>query len=322
VAGRTVGERPTGAGLSITGLTKRYGPILAVDDVSLAVAPGRLVGFVGPNGAGKSTTMRSVFGLVEPDAGSIAWNGSPVGRPQLDRFGYLPEQRGLYPKMPVAEQVAFFAQLKGLGRREASGRAETLLASLGLGDRLGEPLERLSHGNQQRVQLAVALANDPDLLVLDEPFSGLDPVAVDTLEVVLRARVEAGAGVLFSSHQLDLVERLCDEIVIIVDGRIQATGTVRQVRAGAGFRRVLIEVDRPTEPLDRALADLDLIDAGHSAATIRVGSDAEVGPLLDRVRRLGPVVRLDYDHPSLTDQFASIVDRSNGAPGHRAGGGR
>ena len=182
--------------LRIDGLTKRYGPVLAVDDVSLGVEPGRMVGFVGPNGAGKSTTMRAIFGLVAPDAGTITWHGDIVGRDQHRRFGYMPEQRGLYPKMAIAEQVAYFAELKGIRRRPARKRAEELLGSLGLGDRATDPLEKLSHGNQQRVQLAASLANDPDLLVLDEPFSGLDPVAVETLNEVLVERVAAGAGAL------------------------------------------------------------------------------------------------------------------------------
>lgn len=293
--------------LAIEGLTKRYGDILAVDQVSLVVPPGRLVGFVGPNGAGKSTTMRSIFGLVEPDAGTIAWDGVPVDRDRLNRFGYLPEQRGLYPKMAIAEQVAFFAQLKGVARPEARRRAEALLVSLGLEDRLAQPLEKLSHGNQQRVQLAVSLANDPDLLVLDEPFSGLDPVAVHTLERVLRERVEAGAGVLFSSHQLELVERLCDEIVIIVAGRVRASGTVQAVRASSGHRRVRVEIEPTDTPIGDVLGGLDVVVASATTATIRVHSDAEAGDVLDRARRAGPVVRLDYDYPSLTDHFASMM---------------
>lgn len=293
--------------LSIEGLTKRYGQLLAVDDVSLTVAPGRLVGFVGPNGAGKSTTMRSIFGLVEPDAGTIAWDGVPVDRARLNRFGYLPEQRGLYPKMAIAEQVAFFAQLKGVARAEATRRADALLGSLGLEDRLTQPLEKLSHGNQQRVQLAVSLANDPDLLVLDEPFSGLDPVAVTTLERVLRDRVDSGAGVLFSSHQLELVERLCDEIAIIVAGRIRASGTVKAVRASSGHRQVIVEVESSATPLDEALAGLDVVTATATTATVLVRSDAEAGDVFERARRAGPVVRLEYDHPSLADHFAAMM---------------
>ncbi|MEM9561908.1 MAG: ATP-binding cassette domain-containing protein [Actinomycetota bacterium] len=293
--------------LHIDRLTKRYGPVLAADEVSLRVRPGRMVGFVGPNGAGKSTTMRAIFGLVVPDSGTITWRGEPVDRDHRTRFGYMPEQRGLYPKMPIADQVAYFAELQRVERARARARATELLTSLGLGERLTEPLEKLSHGNQQRVQLAVSLANDPELLVLDEPFSGLDPVAVDTLQEVLTARVADGAGVLFSSHQLDLVERLCDEIVIIADGRVRAAGTVNDVRSADGVRHVLVRVDRPRIPLRQALAGLAVSRIDGDQATVVVASDREVADVLDRARRAGTVARLDFDLPTLTERFAAIV---------------
>ena len=301
--------------LRIEGLTKRYGPVVAVDDLSLRVDPGRMVGFVGPNGAGKSTTMRSIFGLVVPDAGSITWSGREVDRQLRTRFGYMPEQRGLYPKMPIAEQVAFFAELQQVERGRARASAEELLVALGLGDRLGDPLEKLSHGNQQRVQLAVSLANDPELLVLDEPFSGLDPVAVETLQLVLVERVAAGAGVLFSSHQLDLVERLCDEIVVIADGRVRASGTIGEVRAEAGVRYVEVEVEHPRMPLAEALVGLELARVEERSATVVVASDAELGAVVERARQAGTVTRLDYDLPSLTERFTDIVGPSGDLAG-------
>ena len=230
--------------LKIRGLTKSFGPTMAVREVDLSVEPGRMVGFVGPNGAGKSTTMRSVMRLVEPDGGTITWCGRPVDAATLERVGYLPEQRGLYPKMAIAEQVAYFAELKGLPHRQARTRAEDLLGELGLADRLGEKLHKLSHGNQQRVQLAVALACDPELLILDEPFNGLDPVAAKTLQAVLEERVADGAAVLFSSHQLELVERVCDELAVIIAGRIEAAGPIEEVKSRRGTRRAFVRVDR------------------------------------------------------------------------------
>ena len=295
--------------LTISGLSKRYGDVVAVDDVSLTVPRGRIVGFVGPNGAGKSTTMRSVFGLVAPDTGTITWDGAPVDGVARSAFGYMPEQRGLYPKMRIAEQVAYFAELKGVPRGDARRRAAEILGALGLGDRLRDPLEKLSHGNQQRVQLAVSLATDPELLVLDEPFNGLDPVAVDVLRDVLRDRVRAGAGVLFSSHQLDLVERMCDEVVVIVAGRVRAAGTVTDVRRAAGRRHLTIEVDRPTTPLP------DVIDGPHLASstrsvTLAVTDDQQLEQALARARSVGSVIRFDYDLPSLQEAFTVIA----GAP--------
>ncbi len=296
--------------LDIADLTKSYGELLAVNDVSLSVARGRIVGFVGPNGAGKSTTMRSIFGLVEPDAGSIHWDGSPVTHAHLSRFGYMPEQRGLYPKMRIQEQVAFFAQLKGVERKEAGRRAGDLLDSLGLGDRLNDPLEKLSHGNQQRVQLAVSLVNDPELLVLDEPFNGLDPVAVNTLQDVLEERVANGSGALFSSHQLDLVERICDEIVIIVNGSIQASGSVADVRASTGQRHLTVTVDRPLMPLADAI-DRPLVSSSTSEAVMLIDSDEQLDQVLTQARSVGMVTRFDYDLPSLQEVFTHIADDAN-----------
>ncbi|MCB0992775.1 MAG: ATP-binding cassette domain-containing protein [Acidimicrobiales bacterium] len=293
--------------LDIQGLSKRYGDIVAVDDVALAVKRGRIVGFVGPNGAGKSTTMRSIFGLVEPDSGSISWDGAPVDRRALARFGYMPEQRGLYPKMKVAEQIAFFAELKGVDRSTAGQRATAILDTLGLADRRDDAVEKLSHGNQQRVQLAVSLVTEPELLVLDEPFNGLDPVAVETLQQVLRARVSQGVGVLFSSHQLDLVERICDEIVVIVAGRVRASGTVAAVRGASGARVCTIEVDRPTASLTEVV-DAPVLRSTATSVVVEVGSDGDLDDLLARARRAGPIVRFDYDLPSLQDAFTRLAE--------------
>ncbi len=293
--------------LRIEGLSKRYGDVVAVDDVSLTVPRGRVVGFVGPNGAGKSTTMRAIFGLVEPETGEMSWNDEALRHEHLRRFGYMPEQRGLYPKMPIREQIAYFAELKHVDRAAASARAAELLDALGLGDRMDDPLEKLSHGNQQRVQLAVALANDPELLVLDEPFNGLDPVAATVLQDILREQVAAGAAVLFSSHQLDLVERLCDELAIIVGGRIRAAGTVNDVRRGAGYRQVRIEVDRPRRPLVDALDAFDVADSTTASATVVLDDEARLSELLTTAQGVGSVIRFDYDLPSLEERLTSIV---------------
>ena len=178
------------------------------------VRAGELFGFVGANGAGKTTTMRVVLGVLAPDSGTIRIGGEPVTLETRRRIGYLPEERGLYPRMRVLDQLVYFAELHGRTTNEAHRAAEIWLARLGLRDRRTDRVQQLSLGDQQRVQLAAALVHDPDVLVLDEPFSGLDPVAVETLGEVLRERARAGAPVLFSSHQLDLVERLCDRVGI------------------------------------------------------------------------------------------------------------
>ena len=217
--------------LEISDLYQRFGDRIAVDKLSLAVNGGEIVGLVGRNGAGKTTTMRAVMGILEPLGGTIKWSGHQVGLPDRLRFGYMPEERGLYPQMRVLDQVAYFARLHGLELRAATTQAQKWITSLGLEGRELDRVVALSHGNQQRVQLAVALVYQPDLLVLDEPFAGLDPSAVDSLSDVLRAETARGTAVLFSSHQLDLVERLCDRVVILDQGQVLANGTLDELRA-------------------------------------------------------------------------------------------
>ncbi len=226
--------------LELANVSKSYGTHRVLDDVSFTVRPGRLTGFVGGNGAGKTTTMRIALGVLAKDAGTVTLQGVPVTTSDRRRFGYMPEERGLYPKMKVLEQVTYLARLHGFGKDEATTRARDLLERLGLGERLDDNVEKLSLGNQQRAQIAAALVHDPEVLVLDEPFSGLDPLAVDVVADVLNQRAAQGAAVLFSSHQLDVVERLCDDIVIIAAGTIRARGEAETLRAEHAGRRYQI----------------------------------------------------------------------------------
>lgn len=210
--------------LEFDAASKRFGAVVALDACSFVARPGRLTGFLGSNGAGKTTAMRTVFGLVELDSGSVRWQGASIGPDQRRRFGYMPEERGLYPRMQVRDQLVYLGMLSGASRRGAGRSADTWLDRLGLSARANDPLDTLSHGNQQRVQLIAALANDPDLLVLDEPFSGLDPLAMASMSELLREAAADGATVLFSSHQLDLVEEMCEDVVIINAGHIVRAG--------------------------------------------------------------------------------------------------
>src|ERR687894_1376320 len=228
--------------LELDRLTRRFGEVLALDDLSFAAHAGRLLGFVGPNGAGKTTAMRIVLGVLEPDAGAVRWRGAPVDAATRARFGYMPEERGLYPKMRVRDQLVYFARLHGVEGAAAGAAADRWIERLGLAERAGDRVESLSLGNQQRVQLGVALVHDPEVLVLDEPFSGLDPVGVDALAGVLLDKARAGVPVVFSSHQLDLVERLCDSVGIINAGRMVASGTVGELRSREGRRQLRVLV--------------------------------------------------------------------------------
>ena len=224
--------------LELTGLRKQYGDVVALDECTLRAQPGRMLGFLGPNGSGKTTAMRSVFGLVHLDGGAVRWRGEPIEPEERARFGYMPEQRGLYPRMRVRDQVVYFARLHGLGSHDAGIAADQWLERLGLSDRANARVEELSHGNQQRVQLIVALVHEADLLVLDEPFSGLDPIGVAALGDVVREQAARGAAVVFSSHQLDLVEDLCDDIAVVHRGRVVLEGELGVVRAASPSRYV------------------------------------------------------------------------------------
>jgi ABC-2 type transport system ATP-binding protein len=228
--------------LSVRNLSRSFGNRLVVDDVSFTVGRGRLTGFVGGNGAGKTTTMRMILGVLRPDSGEVMLDDAPVGESALHGFGYMPEERGLYPKMEIGEQLAYLARLHGIDKTTATHRADDLLERLGLIERRRDKLEALSLGNQQRVQVAAALVHDPDVLIMDEPFSGLDPLAVDEVVTVIAEHAARGVPVLFSSHQLEVVERLCDDLVIIADGRVRAAGEREVLREQFSGNRWALEI--------------------------------------------------------------------------------
>lgn len=232
--------------LRLTDVSRSFGDQLVLAGVTFDVRPGRMTGFLGANGSGKTTTMRIVLGVLAAHGGTVTWRGTPVNQQLRQQFGYMPEERGLYPKMRVAEQITWLGQLHGLSSGRAKENTEQLLEQLELTERASDKLEALSLGNQQRVQIAAALVHDPVLLILDEPFSGLDPLAVDIVLGVLRERAAAGVPVLFSSHQLALVERLCDDVVIISHGSIVASGARDELRERYGTLRYELVVD--TDP--------------------------------------------------------------------------
>jgi ABC-2 type transport system ATP-binding protein len=295
--------------LAFRNVTKRFGAVQALDDCSFSVARGRMLGFLGPNGAGKTTSMRAVFGLVDLDGGDVLWDERPVGLTERLRFGYMPEERGLYPRMPVGEQLEYFGRLHGLSAAGARAAATRWLARLGLEDRAGAKVEELSHGNQQRAQLAAALLHEPELLVLDEPFAGLDPVAVRTLADVLGGEAARGAAVLFSSHQLELVEDICEEVAIIDHGRIVATGDVDALRRRSRQRRIELQLEGgPSEWLPD-VAGVELVGRQNGDLRLRVGREVDPEQVLAAAERSGRVVAFSYGPPSLAEFFLELVGR-------------
>ncbi len=297
--------------LTLSNLSKRFGSLQALDNLSLSLAGGEIVGFVGANGAGKSTTMRIVMGVLSADAGTVTWKGAPVDAAIRRSIGYMPEERGLYPRMKVVDQLIYLARLHGLSASAAKAAADRWTERLGLEERRGDEVQTLSLGNQQRVQLAAALVSDPELLILDEPFSGLDPVAVDVMSQVLLERASAGVPTLFSSHQLDVVERLCDRVVIIRSGRLVANGTIPELQATATPRwRAIVEPPPDAAPLEAgALSGLNdpavQIDGQGRLAITAAGSDEQ--ELLRTAQRLGTVRELGPVRHRLTDIFREVL---------------
>jgi len=294
-------------GLNLRHVSKQFGSVRALDDCSFSVRRGRMLGFLGPNGAGKTTTMRAIFGLVEPDAGELLWHARPLGLTERLHFGYMPEERGLYPRMPVGEQLEYFGRLHGMRADAARTAAAAWLERLGLADRARAKVEELSHGNQQRAQLAAALLHEPDLLVLDEPFAGLDPVAVQTLADVLRGEAARGAAVLFSSHQLELVEDICEQVAIIDHGRIVATGDVDALRRRSQRRRIELELEGAPPGWQPDISGVELVERRNG--DLRLVADRDVDPqqVLAESETAAHVVAFSYAPPSLAELFLELV---------------
>ncbi|MCT2061931.1 ABC transporter ATP-binding protein [Dietzia cinnamea] len=291
--------------LGVNGLTRRFGDNLAVDGVTFEVPAGAMTGFVGGNGAGKTTTMRMIMGVLQPSAGTVTWAGREVTVADRRTFGYMPEERGLYPKQPILDQLVYLGRLQGRSAAGAKHTALDLLDRFGLGERTGDKLESLSLGNQQRVQIAAAVIGEPGFLVLDEPFSGLDPAAVDSMVDLLREHTTRGVPVLFSSHQLDLVERLCDQLVVLARGRVVSTGTVSELRSrGRVLHRLVVGGDAGWV---RALPGVHVVDVDGPAALLELEGPGSTDLVLREAMARGSVSELARVVPSLSDIYREVT---------------
>ena len=304
----------TKASLELAGLSRRFGSVVALDGLTFSVPPGQVFGFLGPNGAGKTTTMRAIFGVVALEKGEVRWRGEPVTEEARHRFGYMPEERGLYPSMQILEQLEYLGRLHDMAASAARAAARNWIGRLGLAGRESAKLEALSHGNQQRVQLAAALMHEPDLLVLDEPFAGLDPGGVDDMTAILAERARAGVTVLFSSHQLDLVEDICESVAIIYRGRVVTQGAVADLERGDRPRlavRVAGDQDGTwARALDPALATVERTDPGSTGAgtvLLALAPGADSQRVLDAARAAGPVEHFTYATRRLSEVFRAVT---------------
>lgn len=293
--------------LEFDGVTKSYGDKVVLDDLSFDVQPGEMFGFCGANGAGKTTTMRIALGLVRADAGDVRWKGQQVDLAVRRRFGYMPEERGLYPKMAVGEQLTYFGTLHGMTPAAARAAGDELTERLGLADRRKDGVEKLSLGNQQKVQLAAALVHSPEVLILDEPFSGLDPVGVDALTETLLERCRAGVPVVFSSHQLDLVERVCDSVGIINAGSMVANGSVAELRERAGTRQLRVVVPDASPGWAQALPGVQVISENGSEVLLELADPGADQAVLAAAQATGRVQHFSWRQPTLTELFRGAV---------------
>jgi ABC-2 type transport system ATP-binding protein len=297
--------------LELVNLHKRYGRVVALEGCTFQARRGRALGFLGRNGAGKTTCMRSIFGLVRLDQGEVRWDGRPITEHDRRRFGYMPEERGLYPQMAVRSQLAYFGRLHGMEAVDARTAADSWLDRLNLTDRAGAKVDELSHGNQQRVQLAVALVHGADVLVLDEPFAGLDPIGVEMLSEVIRGEADRGVAVVFSSHQLDLVESVCDDVAIIDQGRVLLTGSLRDVREASRLRYVQVMVQLNDGPVDWSswVTDSKVVWQRDGEVRLTVPQDVDPAEVLARAAQAGQVRSFRFEAPSLEELFVEAVQQ-------------
>ena len=287
-------------------VVKRYGDYAAVDHVSLSVPAGTIYGFLGPNGAGKTSTIRMMMRIILPDEGTIRILGDDLEKVNLDRTGYLPEERGLYKKMRLLDQLVFFGEIRGLARREARNRAGTWLERMSLADRALRPIEDLSKGMQQKVQFIATILHEPELLILDEPFSGLDPVNANVLKDIILEYHRKGHTIIFSTHQMDTVEKLCDSICLINKGRVLVEGTLASVKQKYGKNGVSLRFTGDGAYLKTLPGVASFQDNGNELF-LRLNDGVDPTDVLDAARARVSLTRFELAEPSVHDIFIEQV---------------
>jgi len=295
--------------IRLRGVTKRFGDVTAVEGLDLTVPPGTIYGLLGPNGAGKTTTIRIVLDILGPDEGAVEVFGRRVDDDTRNRVGYLPEERGLYKDMEVAAHLAFLGTIKGLDHGEAESRAREWLERLDLGEWADSEVEGLSKGMQQKVQFISTVLHDPDLLILDEPFSGLDPINVDVLKDIVLERAREGTTILFSTHMIEDAERLCERVCMIAGARKVLDGTIAEVKAEAGGRNVALAFDGDRGFLDAPDLVAELHDRGRHVE-VKMVQGASPQELLERALAAGArIERFELVEPSLRQIFLERAGR-------------
>ncbi len=295
--------------LVIDGLKKRFEEVQALDGISFSVEPGVVFGFLGANGAGKTTTMRIILDILRPDEGSVTWNGSDARHIPRRTWGYLPEERGLYPRMKILDQLVFFASLYGIPRRKAADEVRYWLTRFRVPEYADRRAEELSKGNQQKIQFIAAILHDPDVLLMDEPFAALDPVNVALLKEAFLAMRDRGKTLVFSTHQMEMVEELADSIAIIDRGRMVVGGPVQEVRRQSGRQVVRLGVaGDPDLPWLTELDGVTITRWGRDYSELRVAAGREPGSILQAALARGEsITRFEIGDPTIEDIFIEHV---------------
>lgn len=296
--------------LKVENATKKFGDFTAVDNLSLLVERGQMYGFLGANGAGKTTTFRMILGLLNQTHGTVTWNGKPITYANSPEIGYLPEERGLYPKMRVEEQLVYLAQLRKMPAAEAKREAHKWLERFEVPHYASKKVEELSKGNQQKIQLIASLIHKPSLLILDEPFSGLDPVNVGMLKSAILDFQKQGATIVFSSHRMDHVEELCDDMSILDRGKVILSGSIRDAKRSFGKHNVRIKMDRDLTGL-KEIAGVEAFTKTHDGAVFRIGDESIAQTLLAASMKLGDLRHFSIEEPTLEEIFVAKVGKAH-----------
>lgn len=296
--------------LSVYNITKDFRDVRAVDHLTIEIKTGSIFGFLGPNGAGKTTTIRMILDIIKPDTGSVTWKGKPLSRHPRGTFGYLPEDRGLYPKMRVEEHLVFLARLNGLSKKDAVNKTKAMIERFRLEEYRNKRIEELSKGNQQKVQTISALIHEPEILFLDEPFSGLDPVNADLLKQLLLEGNKQGQTIVFSSHRMEQVEELCQDICILDHGKLVLAGNLREIKQQMGRQYLHIAVDG-NQDFWRKFPELELVMQTPEYLAFKLNDRVDTNAILLAASQAGQVLHFELALPTLNQIFVSKVGEAS-----------
>ncbi|MDG0843527.1 ABC transporter ATP-binding protein [Staphylococcus equorum] len=297
--------------LNIEHVTKRYKDFTAVNDISLSLEQGKMLGFLGRNGAGKTTTFRMILGLTPITEGKIAYNDKPIDKTSYNHIGYLPEERGLHPKMKVEDELRYLATLKGMKSKAITEAIDYWLDRFGINENREKKIEALSKGNQQKIQLLASMLHKPELLILDEPFSGLDPVNVELLKSAVKDLNDAGTTIIYSSHRMEHVEELCDNVCILNRGELVVSGPIDEVKANHGNKSVVVETEHEMPEIDNIDGVLH-VDRSKREIKAMIEAEAVAEKIYEVVTQYGFVKRFQVVEPTLNEIFIAKVGDVNG----------